>query len=73
VVVRKQRAVAANEIEQVRHLLEIGWHVRVVPEEMHVVKDDEDDVLDITVCRVELARSRAIMSFFCQSRGARDS
>jgi len=47
VVVGKQRAVAVNKIEQVRHLLEIGWNVRVVPQEMHVVKDDEDDVLDV--------------------------
>jgi len=47
VVVGKQRAVAVNKIEQVRHLLEIGGNVWVVPQEMHVVKDDEDDVLDV--------------------------
>ena len=29
-----------------RHLLQVGGHVRVVAEEVHVVEDDADNVLD---------------------------
>jgi len=47
VVVRQQRAVPADEVQQVRHLLQIGRDVRVVPQEMHVVEDQVDDVLDV--------------------------
>src|SRR6266700_3448659 len=37
---------AGEEIEKVRHHLQIGWHVRVVAEEVHVVESDLDHMLD---------------------------
>ena len=36
-----ERPVAPDEVEQVRHLLEVGRHVRVVAEEVHVVEDED--------------------------------
>ena len=44
--IREHRAVLLQEVEQVRHLLQIGGHVRVVPREVDVVEDEVDDVLD---------------------------
>ena len=58
VIIRQQRAVVLDEIEQVRHLLEIGRHVRVVTQEVSVVELDVDDVLDRTLGRLELATGR---------------
>jgi hypothetical protein len=49
VVVRQQRPVAAHELEQVWHLLEIGGDVGVVPDEVRVVEDQVDDVLDVAL------------------------
>src|SRR5262245_37212782 len=54
-MIRVQRAVVPDEVEQVGHLLQIGWHVRVVASEMHVVEDDVDDVLDVPLTRIQLA------------------
>ena len=53
-----KRAVRAHEVEQVRHLLEVGRDVRVVPPEVDVVEDDVDDVLDLCVGRLQLAAVR---------------
>ena len=55
VIVREQRAVAANEVEQVRHLLEVGWNVRVVTKEVRVVELDVDHMLDVVAGGRELA------------------
>ena len=44
--VREHSAVRLEEVEQIRHLLEVGGDVLVVPEEVHVVEDDVDHVLD---------------------------
>ena len=41
-----QRPVAGDEVQQVRHLLQVAGHVRVVPGVVHVVELDVDDVLD---------------------------
>ena len=57
VVVREQRAVAADEVEQVRHLLEIRRDVAAVPQEMRVVELNRDDVLD-AVREVAVAAGR---------------
>ena len=46
VVVRHQYTVVLDEIEQVRHLLEIRGDVGVVPSEVRVVELDVDHVLD---------------------------
>jgi hypothetical protein len=48
VVVGEQRPVAPDEVEQVRHLLQVGWHTRQVPLQVDVVKLQVDDVLDRT-------------------------
>ena len=57
VVVRQQCPVALDEVEQVRHLLEVGRDVRVVTQEVRVVELDVDDVLDLVVLRLEVAGS----------------
>ena len=46
VVVGQERAVAGEEVQQVRHLLQVGRDVRVVPEVVHVVEHDRHHVLD---------------------------
>src|SRR6266700_1515278 len=48
-------AIALDEIEQVRHLLEIRRHIRIVAPQMNVVEYDIDDPLDLSARRVELA------------------
>src|SRR5207248_1239176 len=53
----ENRAVLLQEVEQVRHLLEIGGHVRVVPREVDIVEDEVDDVLDAVS---EVTRRRPI-------------
>jgi hypothetical protein len=45
-VVRQQRTVAGQKGDQIRHLLEVGRHVRIVAREVDVVELDLDDVLD---------------------------
>jgi hypothetical protein len=49
VVVRVERAVVPDEVQQVRHLLQIRRDVRVVSQEVHVVELDVDDVLDLAL------------------------
>jgi hypothetical protein len=48
-------AVSEEEIEEVGHLLEIGWHVRIVPGQMHVVESDVNDPLYLVARGFELA------------------
>jgi hypothetical protein len=55
VVLVQHRAVALEEAEQVRHLLEVGQNIRVVLGEIRVVELDEDDVLDRPLRRLQLA------------------
>jgi hypothetical protein len=58
VVVGEKRAIAPNKVEEVRHLLEVGWHVRVVAQEVHIVEDEVDDMLDSALGRMELTSMR---------------
>ena len=58
VVVGEQRAVAADEVQQVRHLLEVRRDVPVVPQEVRVVELDLDDVLDAVGERAAAGRRR---------------
>ena len=60
VVVREHRSVALDEVEQVRHHLQVRRNVRVVPEEMHVVERELDHVLDAVA---ELTRGRRSTGF----------
>ena len=46
VVVGQERAVAGEEVQQVRYLLQVGRDVRVIPEVVHVVEHERDHVLD---------------------------
>ena len=55
-VVGEKRAVFPDEVEQVRHLLHIRRHVRVVPPEVRVVELDVDNVLNAADRGAELAR-----------------
>jgi hypothetical protein len=48
VVVGEQRAVVHDEVEQVRHLLQVGRDIWIVPAEVHVIELDVDDVFDGT-------------------------
>ncbi len=57
VVVRVERAVVLQEVQQMRHLLEIRRDVRVVPQEVDVVELQIDDVLDLSLV-AELASGR---------------
>src|SRR5262249_42949304 len=56
VVLVQHRALALQEVEQVRHLLEIGRHARDVAPQVHVVELEIDDVLYVTAGRFEMAR-----------------
>jgi hypothetical protein len=47
--------VADQEVEQMRHLLEIGGDVGIVPPQVHVVELDMNDVLDGAAARTQLA------------------
>src|SRR5262249_29697925 len=58
VVVRLQRPVVSDEVEQVRHLLEVGRDARVVAPEVRVVEDDVDDVLHLVVLAAERTAGR---------------
>ncbi|HEU4731937.1 MAG TPA: hypothetical protein VFT22_28775 [Kofleriaceae bacterium] len=58
-VIAEQRAVAGDELEQVRHLLEVGRHARVVAPEVDVVELHVDHVLDPAVRSVERAAGAA--------------
>ena len=46
VVIAAHRAVVLQEIEQIGHLLEVRWHVGVVPPQVHVIELDVHDMLD---------------------------
>src|SRR5712691_9213223 len=58
VVVCQERAVAADEVQEVGHLLKVGWHVRVVAQEMHVVEDEVDNMLDVALGRIKMTPTR---------------
>jgi hypothetical protein len=55
VVVRVERPLAAQEVEQVRHLLEVRRDVRAVAVEVRVVELEVDDVPDAAVAVAERA------------------
>jgi hypothetical protein len=57
VVVRVERALAAQEAEQVRHLLEVGRDVRAVAVEVRVVELQVHDVLDRALAVAQRARA----------------
>src|SRR6185437_3439614 len=46
VVVGRERAVVLEEVQQAGHHLQVGRHIGVITEEVHVVKGEFDDVLD---------------------------
>jgi hypothetical protein len=55
VVVRTQRTSVTEKIEQMRHLLEIGWDIRVVATQVSVIELDVDEMLDFASSRIEIA------------------
>jgi hypothetical protein len=55
-VLVEHRAVVREEVEQVRHLLEVGLHARDVTPQVHVVELEIDDVLYRAAGRTEMAR-----------------
>ena len=55
VIVGDQRPVALDEVQQVRHLLQVRRNVGVVAPEVGVVELDVDDVLDVVARRLEVA------------------
>ena len=48
-MVGHERAVHCEETEQVGHLLQVRWHIRVVSSEMDVVELNINDVLDVSM------------------------
>ncbi len=48
VMIRKQGAIAPDEIQQMGHLFQIGGHIRVVPREVCVIKLNVDHVLNLS-------------------------
>ena len=50
-------AVILQEVQQMRHLLEIGRHVRIVAAQMDVIERQKDNALDFVTCRLEMAGS----------------
>ncbi len=57
-VVAEQDAIALNEIQEVWHLLQVGGDIRDVARKVGIVKLYKDHVLDVAVCRLELAIGR---------------
>ena len=55
VVARVHRAVLLDEIEQVRHLFQIGWNVWIIASEVNVIELHVDDVLELSRRRIQLA------------------
>ncbi|MGA8961951.1 MAG: hypothetical protein WB475_17255 [Pseudolabrys sp.] len=51
-VIPADDSVIENEIEQIGHLLEIGWDIRIVAAQMHVVERNMDDMLDLAARRL---------------------
>ena len=58
--VREHGAVLLQEVQQVRHLLEVGRDVRVVPREVDVVEDDVDHVRDAVAVSWQLAAAELL-------------
>jgi hypothetical protein len=56
-MVGQKRPVSFEEVEQIRHLLEVGRNVRVVAAKMNIVELNVDDVLD-AVAEVTLRQGR---------------
>ena len=54
-IIGHQRAVVGDEVEQVRHLFQVGRDAWVVTFEVRVIELNVDDVFDIAASRVELA------------------
>src|SRR5947209_10116224 len=54
-MIGEQRTVALDKVEQVRHLLQVRWNVRVVTREVGIVELNVDNVLNIAFGGVELA------------------
>jgi hypothetical protein len=59
-IVRHQRAIVRDEVEQMRHLLQIGWHVGVVALEVGIIELNVDHMLDIAARRGEMATARGL-------------
>src|SRR5581483_85502 len=53
-VIREQRAIVLDKVEQIRHLLQIRRNVGVVAREMRIVELDADDVLNVSLRRIEM-------------------
>jgi len=55
-VLRVERAVLLNEVQQIGHLLQVRRHVRIVACKMYIVELDVDDVFD-SVAKVTPGRA----------------
>lgn len=51
-VIRHQRAIVGDEIQQVGHQLEIGWDIQIIACEVDVIELDVDHMLDIAMDRL---------------------
>jgi hypothetical protein len=66
VLVVAERPVPAQEVHQVRHLLQVGRELLPVPKQVRVVELQVDDVLDAVV---ETARVGVVLRGLSRARG----
>src|SRR5207248_1415441 len=73
-VITADDAFSLQEIQEVRHLLEVRWNVWIVAPQVHVVEYKVDDPLDLTAEGIQLApRGRGLCcgAKQCDARGRR--
>ena len=46
-MIRIERAVLRDEVQQMRHLLQVGGNVRVIPRKVNIVELNVDYMLDL--------------------------
>src|SRR5262249_23163783 len=71
VVIAAYHAVVLQEIQQIWHLLEIGWDVRIVATQMYVVEGDVNEPLDFMASGIGLAGGLHWRGFFGGRRSTR--
>src|SRR5262249_16711111 len=69
VMIRVKHAVVLDEVEQIRHLLQVGRHIRVVTREVNVVELHVDHMLDLPLRRAQLTPRRRRLTLSTSTSG----